>query len=295
MTKDEAVWYINLLHSEPKRVIATGRHQMDLKGSIQKADTGEQIAIKALLDSGCTGSCIDETFVDKHGIETRELPKPIPVYNADGTLNANRMVTQMTQLRLTIGSHLELINFAVSTLDKNDIFLGHDWLQLHNLEIDWNQKTLTFTRCPSACGTQNNYEGELKEGERLFMIDVDPEMINVRSKATTSTLIAERNQIKQTIEEIIPKHYLPYQEVFEKQTFNEMLPRQIWDHAIESIPGSKPVDCKLYLLSRQEQEQLDVFLKENLETGRIQSSKSPMASPFFFVKKDGSLQPVQDY
>ena len=55
-------------------------------------------------------------------------------------------------------------------------------------------------------------------------------------------------------------------------------------------------DCKIYPLNPTEQKQLDEFLKEQLETGRIQSSKSPMASPFFFVKKkDGSLRPVQDY
>lgn len=41
---------------------------------------------------------------------------------------------------------------------------------------------------------------------------------------------------------------------------------------------------------------MDEFLKENLESGRIRPSKSPMASPFFFVKKkDGKLRPVQDY
>jgi hypothetical protein len=39
-----------------------------------------------------------------------------------------------------------------------------------------------------------------------------------------------------------------------------------------------------------------VFLKENLETGCIRPSKSPMASLVFFIKKkDGSLQLVQDY
>jgi hypothetical protein len=38
------------------------------------------------------------------------------------------------------------------------------------------------------------------------------------------------------------------------------------------------------------------FLKENLEKGYIRSSQSPMASPFFFVsKKNGKLQPCQDY
>jgi hypothetical protein len=42
--------------------------------------------------------------------------------------------------------------------------------------------------------------------------------------------------------------------------------------------------------------ELDHFLTENLETGRIRPSKFPMASPVFFIKKkDGSLQLVQDY
>jgi len=45
-----------------------------------------------------------------------------------------------------------------------------------------------------------------------------------------------------------------------------------------------------------EQKELDAFLEENLRTGRICPSKSPMAAPVFFIKKkDGSLQLVQDY
>jgi hypothetical protein len=42
--------------------------------------------------------------------------------------------------------------------------------------------------------------------------------------------------------------------------------------------------------------ELDKFLEENLKSGHIRSSKSPIASAFFFIKKkDGSLHPVQDY
>ncbi len=56
------------------------------------------------------------------------------------------------------------------------------------------------------------------------------------------------------------------------------------------------LDCKVYPLNQNEQEQLDKFLDENLDSGRIRPSKSPFASPFFFVKKkDGSLRPIQDY
>jgi len=45
-----------------------------------------------------------------------------------------------------------------------------------------------------------------------------------------------------------------------------------------------------------EQEELDAFLEENLCTGQIQPSKSPIAAPMFFIKKkDSSLWLVQDY
>ena len=51
-----------------------------------------------------------------------------------------------------------------------------------------------------------------------------------------------------------------------------------------------------YPLSPNEQSELDEFLQENLKSGCIRPSKSPMASPVFFIKKkDGSLQLVQDY
>jgi len=65
---------------------------------------------------------------------------------------------------------------------------------------------------------------------------------------------------------------------------------------IELIPGAQPKGCKVYPISVTEQSELDRFLTENLETGRIQQSKSPMASPVIFIKKkDGSLRLVQDY
>ena len=78
--------------------------------------------------------------------------------------------------------------------------------------------------------------------------------------------------------------------------FDQLPERRPWDHVIELTPGFKPVDCKVYPLNPKEQQALDEFLNENLRSGRIRSSKSPMASPFFFIKKkDGTLRPVQDY
>ena len=62
------------------------------------------------------------------------------------------------------------------------------------------------------------------------------------------------------------------------------------------MPSSTPKNCKVYPLSRNEQEELNAFIQENLTTGRIRLSKSPMVSPVFFIKKkDGTLWLVQDY
>ena len=45
-----------------------------------------------------------------------------------------------------------------------------------------------------------------------------------------------------------------------------------------------------------EDEALRKFIQEQLEKGYISKSKSPYASPFFFIKKkDGKLHPVQNY
>ena len=61
-------------------------------------------------------------------------------------------------------------------------------------------------------------------------------------------------------------------------------------------PDFKPTDCKVYPLTGDKQKALEEFLDENLCTKQIRPSKSLMASPFFFVKKkDGKLQPMQNY
>ncbi len=82
-----------------------------------------------------------------------------------------------------------------------------------------------------------------------------------------------------------------------RDNFDELPEPKTWDHAIELTPNaSANLDCKVYPLNLNEQAELNKFLDENLSSGRIRPSKSPMASPFFFIKKkDGKLCPVQDY
>jgi len=84
-----------------------------------------------------------------------------------------------------------------------------------------------------------------------------------------------------------------FESVFAKEDFDILPEYRQWDHAIKLAPGSEPKLSKVYPLSLVEQKELDTFLEENLCTGQIRPSKSPMAALVFFIKKkDGSLQLV---
>ena len=64
--------------------------------------------------------------------------------------------------------------------------------------------------------------------------------------------------------------------------------RKMWDHAIDIKEGFVPRKGKVYLLSREEREEVREFIREQLRKEYIQPSKSPQTVPVFFVgKKDG--------
>jgi len=95
----------------------------------------------------------------------------------------------------------------------------------------------------------------------------------------------------------VPEWLYEYENVFSKHKLERMPLRKLYDHAIDFIEGAKlPKPTKVYLLSLAERNSLDTWINEELRKGYIRPSTSPIAAPFFFVKKhDGSLQPVIDY
>jgi hypothetical protein len=120
----------------------------------------------------------------------------------------------------------------------------------------------------------------------------------INSKDNLATkLAAEANQKKPdlTSEQLIPPEYHEYLDIFNEDKANQFPDTWPWDHKIEMKSGFEPKSFKMYNLTPEEQIELDKFLKENLDKGYIKLSQSPMASPFFFVKKDGKLWPCQDY
>jgi len=98
------------------------------------------------------------------------------------------------------------------------------------------------------------------------------------------------------IEEMVPKKFLRWRKVFGKVESKRMLTRKIWDHVIDLKEMFKPQKEKIYPLSKNEREEIQNFVEDQLRKGYIRPSKSPQTSPVFFVnKKYGSKWTVMDY
>ena len=102
---------------------------------------------------------------------------------------------------------------------------------------------------------------------------------------------------KKTFEEMVPVQYRDFAKVFSEEESQRLPEHQPWDHTIDLEEGAiQHWKIKSYPMSPKEQEELDKFLKEHIAKGYLVPSKSPMASPVFFIKKkDGKLRIVQDY
>ena len=56
----------------------------------------------------------------------------ISVYNVDGTLNKNGSIKEFAILQLAINNHYKHIDLTIIKLKDTDLFLGHNWLKIHN-------------------------------------------------------------------------------------------------------------------------------------------------------------------
>ena len=124
------------------------KKELNVQANI-KMKNDKKLKVKALVDSGCTHTGINEQLVKDKRIQTKPINFSFEVFNADRTKNGE--VTMVAPLEIEINRHKETLEATVTDLDGTDMFLGHDWLVKHNLEVNWKNGTIKFTRCPENC------------------------------------------------------------------------------------------------------------------------------------------------
>lgn len=85
-----------------------------------------------------------------------------------------------------------------------------------------------------------------------------------------------------------------YSNLFKEPT--ELPPARDYDHAIELIPGSKPVNLRPYCYSFEQNNAIEEIVANMLKAQTVTASISPFASPMLLVKKkDSSWTLCVDY
>jgi len=243
-----------------------------MKVGLEKLENHKGVVVKALLDSGATGLFMDTTFAREKGFKIEKMKYSLLVKNMDGTVNVGEAITHQVECNMFFKGHIERVRMDVCNLGKTEVILGMLWLVAHNPEIDWEKGEVKMTRCPPICRKKKQEERK-KEVKKI-----------------------EKNKNEETLRKLVPKRFWKWKKVFGKRESERMPVRKAWDHAIELKKGFIPKKGKVYSLSREEREEVQAFVEDQLRKEYICSSKSPQISPVHFVaKKDGKRRIVQDY
>ena len=99
-----------------------------------KTKNRKKLKVKALVDSECTYTGIDEQLVKEKRIQTKAIDFSFEVFNTDRTKNGE--VTKVAPLEVEINRHKDILEAAVIDLNRTDMILGYDWLVKHNPEVN---------------------------------------------------------------------------------------------------------------------------------------------------------------
>jgi len=216
-----------------------------LKVGLEKLESYEGVAVKALLDSGATGLFMDTTFTKEKRFKIEKLKKPLLVRNVDGTTNAGGAITHQVECNMFFKGHVERARMDIYNLGKIELILEMPWLAAHNPEIDWEKGEVKMTRCPPIYGKRKQ-EGKGKKVRKT-----------------------KKDKDKKVLRKLVPKRFWKWKKVFGKKESERMPVQKTWDHAIELKEGFTPRKGKIYSLSREEREEVQKFVEDQLRKGYI--------------------------
>ncbi|XP_057442060.1 uncharacterized protein LOC130733807 [Lotus japonicus] len=260
--------------------------------------------IHVLIDSGSSHNFIDQKLC-KEGLSylrpVHPLLKPLQVTVAGGGVMQGTGLCDGIQLKM---QGYDFFTSAIALpLGSFDLILGLQWLtQWGTISWDFKALVMEFDMGHLKVRLQADKSGKdrvvsaaklnqiVAEESFCFMLQLFPcsqEKVCCALGLEEPEDPATKEHKTTVLEE--------FKDVFEEPT---QLPpfRGIHDHQIVLKEGSNPVSLRPYRYPPAQKDVIDNMVKELLDSGVIQPSSSPFASPVVLVKKkDGSWRMCVDY
>ena len=232
--------------------------------------------VKALVDSKYTHTGINKQLVKEKWIQTKLINFSFKVFNVDGTKNGE--VTKVASLEIEINGHKEQLEATITDLNKTDMFLDHNWLVKHNLEVNWKNGTIKFMRCLGSC--------KMKHQDIKF---------KTRRTQEIETTAQDNDKFGKKLDKMnpkdLPEYIWPFIHLFNKIKFKKLLERYEWNYKINLTEEAlRELNTKAYAMTLKEEEAFNQWLYKQLKAGLILESKSRYTVPCFYIpRKDSSL------
>jgi len=79
----------------------------------------------------------------------------------------------------------------------------------------------------------------------------------------------EKDEDKEVLKKLVSRKFWKWKKVFGKKESERIPVQKIWDHTIELKEGFTPRKEKVYLLLREEREEVQTFVEDQLRKGYI--------------------------
>jgi hypothetical protein len=168
------------------------------------------------------------------GWPLQKITNPISIEYTDGSSITESKIWYMVDLRICAAGVTVVMGALITRLKSFKHFLGFDWLQAVNPQINWQHMTV-----------------ETRDGQEPLEMGTTQEGPGP-----------------------VPNYIQLYLEVFSEEGFEDLPPRRPWDHTIDLVEGLTPPHRICYPLSRHEQEELKRFIETNQKARKIWPSTS---------------------
>jgi hypothetical protein len=228
----------------------------------------------ALLDSEAMENFININYAWRLNLPIKRLMQERRLFNIDGTPNKAGSLKYYTNIITRTGTKRTRLRYFLTNLGDNQVILGYPWFASVQPWIDWAKGWIDYQQLPIILRTDD-------ADKAVFATRIKGHKVIIRQAKT---------------DERIPHQYRMFADIFSDQELKKFPHKRPWDHKIELKPGAPTMlISETIKLSTREQEELKKFVNKHLEWGTIRRLKSPYATFFFFIKKNGKLRPVQDY
>ena len=285
-TKMGSLRLLNAIKAKVDVTKATKKGRMYVEAKVCNFDT------RALVDTGASHNFVEVKEAKRLGLQFEEEQGWIKAVNSD----ARPIYGVARDVRLQIGEWCGQVDFSVVPMDDYPIVLGMEFLDgVRAFPIPFAE-TMCIMGEGNACMVPLAREATLKAKTLSAMQLSKGLKKNEPTFLATLKLNEETSSTMEDMPREVVKVLEAYRDVMPPELPKKLPPKREVDHSIELEVGAKIPAMAPYRMAPPELEELRRQLKEMLDAGFIQPSKSPYGAPVLFQRKhDGSLRLCIDY